>query len=193
MSAVDPIRLFEVTLARAAAASDFDATAAALATADAAGRPSVRVVLVKSVAERGFVFYTNRESRKGRELAANPHAALCFHWPAIGEQVRVEGSVVALPDVEADAYFATPPRGSQLGAWASRQSTALSAREALEAAARDAERRFAGTDVPRPPFWGGYVLRPERLEFWRSRENRLHERVLYVREGASWRTQLLSP
>jgi pyridoxamine 5'-phosphate oxidase len=193
MNAIDPIRLFEETLARAASASDFDATAAALATADAAGRPSVRVVLVKSVAARGFVFYTNRESRKGRELAENPHAALCFHWPAIGEQVRVEGSVVALPDAEADAYFATRPRGSQLGAWASRQSAALSAREALEAAARDAERRFAGTDVPRPPFWGGYVLRPDRLEFWRSRENRLHERVLYVREGASWQTQLLSP
>lgn len=193
MNALDPIRLFEETLARAAAASDFDATAAALATADSAGRPSVRVVLVKSVSERGFVFYTNRESRKGRELAENPCAALCFHWPAIGEQVRVEGSVVALPDAEADAYFATRPRGSQLGAWASRQSAALSAREALEAAARDAERRFEGTDVPRPPFWGGYVMRPDCLEFWRSRENRLHERVLYVREGASWRTLLLSP
>lgn len=193
-SAVDPIRLFEETLARAVAAGPFDATAAALATVDAAGWPSVRIVLVKSVDQRGFVFHTNRESRKGRELAENPRAALCFHWPAIGEQVRVEGTVTVIPDAESDAYFSSRPRASQLGAWASRQSAELSGREALEAAVRDVERRYAAVaEVPRPPFWGGYVLAPERIEFWRSRESRLHDRVLYVRDGAVWRAHLLSP
>jgi pyridoxamine 5'-phosphate oxidase len=191
--ASDPVERFLETLARAAAAGPFDATAAALATADAAGRPSVRVVLVKRVDARGFVFHTNRESRKGRELAANPRAALCFHWPAIEEQVRVEGAVTALPDDESDAYFATRPRASQLGAWASPQSAELPDREALERAVREAERRFAGSGVPRPPFWGGYLLRPERIEFWRGRESRLHDRILYERDGERWRARNLAP
>jgi pyridoxamine 5'-phosphate oxidase len=189
----DPIARFREALARAAAAAPFDATAAALATADAAGRPSVRVVLVKRADARGFVFHTNRESRKGRELAANPRAALCFHWPAIEEQVRVEGAVETLPDAESDAYFAARPRASQLGAWASRQSAELPDREALERAVREVERRFAGAEVPRPPFWGGSLLRPARIEFWRSRESRLHERVLYVRDAGGWTTRLLAP
>jgi pyridoxamine 5'-phosphate oxidase len=192
-AASDPVARFLEALARAAAAAPFDATAAALATADAAGRPSVRVVLVKRVDARGFVFHTNRESRKGRELAENPRAALCFHWPAIEEQVRVEGAVALLPDEESDAYFATRPRASQLGAWASRQSAELPDRAALERAVREVERRFDGRAVPRPPFWGGYLLRPDRIEFWRSRESRLHDRILYEREGEGWRARNLAP
>jgi pyridoxamine 5'-phosphate oxidase len=189
----DPIARFRETLSRAAAASRFDATAAALATVDARGQPSARIVLVKSVDPRGFAFYTNRESRKGRELAENPRAALCFHWPAIGEQVRVEGEVSLLGDEESDAYFATRPRVSQLGAWASRQSAPLESRAALEAAARASEERFAGREVPRPPFWGGYLLRPERIEFWVSAEGRLHHRTLFERVGEAWRESLLNP
>ena len=189
----DPIARFRDTLSRAAAASGFDATAAALATVDARGQPSARIVLVKTVDARGFAFFTNRESRKGRELAENPRAALCFHWPAIGEQVRVEGEVTLLGDGESDAYFATRPRESQVGAWASRQSMPLESRAALEAAARATEERFAGREVPRPPFWGGYVLRPERIEFWKSAEGRLHHRTVFERAGEGWRESLLNP
>lgn len=189
----DPLLLLREALARAAAAGPFDATAAALATADAAGRPSVRVVLVKQIDARGLAFFTNRESRKGRDLAANPWAALCFHWPALGEQVRAEGPVTSLADAEADAYFATRPRESQLGAWASRQSAPLPSREALLAAAREAEARFALAAVPRPPFWGGYLLAPEAIEFWRSGEGRLHHRTLYRRGPEGWTATLLNP
>jgi pyridoxamine 5'-phosphate oxidase len=189
----DPIARFREVLSRAAAASSFDATAAALATADSSGQPSVRIVLVKTVDARGFAFFTNRESRKGRELAGNPRAALCFHWPAIGEQVRAEGAVALLDDAESDAYFASRPRESQLGAWASRQSAPLESRAALEAALRAVEARFAGREVPRPPFWGGYLLRPERIEFWTSGEGRLHHRTLFERVGAGWTASLLYP
>lgn len=189
----DPLARLREALARAAAAGPFDATAAALATADAAARPSVRVVLVKRIDERGLAFFTNRGSRKARELSENPWAALCFHWPALGEQVRAEGSVSRLPDAEADAYFATRPRESQVGAWASRQSAPRASREALLAAAAEAEARFAGVAVPRPPFWGGYLLAPEAIEFWRSGEGRLHHRILYRRGPAGWITSLLDP
>jgi pyridoxamine 5'-phosphate oxidase len=193
VSAPDPVERFQALLERARGASPFDPTAAALGTADARGRPSVRMVLVKGFDARGFVFHTHRESRKARELASNPRAALCFHWPAIGEQVRAEGEVALLPDAESDAYFATRPRGSRLGAWASRQSAPLAARDDLVAAVREVEARFAGTEVPRPPFWGGYVLRPESIEFWTSADDRLHHRDLYVRDGAGWRVSLLQP
>jgi pyridoxamine 5'-phosphate oxidase len=193
VSEVDPLTRFHALLERARAASPHDPTAATLATADGRGRPSARVVLVKAFDARGFVFHTNRESRKGRELAENPRAALCFHWPALGEQVRAEGAVSLLPDAESDAYFATRPRGSQLGAWASRQSARLARREDLAAALREVEARFAGASVPRPPFWGGYVLHPESIEFWTSAEDRLHHRALYVRDGAGWRVSLLAP
>jgi pyridoxamine 5'-phosphate oxidase len=189
----DPIDRLRESLSRAGAASSFDATAAALATVDPTGRPSVRIVLVKFVDVRGFAFFTNRESRKGRELAANPRAALCFHWPAIGEQVRVEGEVSLLGDDESDGYFAARPRESQIGAWASRQSMPLESREALEAAVRVCEARFAGRAVPRPPFWGGYLLRPERIEFWISAEGRLHHRTVFERAGEGWRESLLNP
>ncbi|WP_242371548.1 pyridoxamine 5'-phosphate oxidase [Anaeromyxobacter sp. SG26] len=190
---LDPIARFHAALARAAGASSADPTAAALATADASGRPSVRIVLVKEVGADGFAFFTNRESRKGRELAVNPRAALCFHWPAIGEQVRAEGEVALLDDAASDAYFATRPRASQLGAWASRQSQPLASRAVLEEAARAAEARFAGADVPRPPFWGGYLLRPDRIEFWVSADGRLHHRTLFTRDDRGWTTSLLNP
>jgi pyridoxamine 5'-phosphate oxidase len=189
----DPIARFREALARAAAASPADATAAALATASAAGRPAARMVLVKGADARGFVFFTNFGSGKARDLAENPRAALCFFWPATGEQVRVEGEVGALPAAEADAYFATRPRASQVGAWASRQSEPLASREELDAAVRAIEDRFRGGDVPRPAFWGGYVLRPARIEFWRSGDGRLHHRVLYERVDGGWRASLLQP
>ncbi len=189
----DPIARFNALLARARAALPFDATAAALATADARCRPSVRMVLVKQADGRGFVFFTNRESRKGRELADNPYAALCFHWPAIEAQVRVEGDVSPVDDAEADAYFATRSRESRIGAWASRQSAPLSSRAALEAAARDAEARFGSGEVPRPGFWGGYRIAPERIEFWRSGAARLHHRERYDRSGDGWTVTLLNP
>lgn len=193
MSEPDPVARFHALLERARAASPADPTAAALATADARGRPSVRVVLVKAFDARGLVFHTNRESRKARELALNPRAALCFHWAALAEQVRAEGPVSLLSDAESDAYFATRPRASRVGAWASRQSAPLAAREDLLAAVRAAEARFAGADVPRPPFWGGYLLVPEAVEFWTGAEDRLHHRTLYVRSGAGWTASLLYP
>jgi pyridoxamine 5'-phosphate oxidase len=189
----DPVARFEALLERARRAAPHDPTAAALATADARGRPSVRIVLVKAFDARGLVFHTNRESRKGRELAENPRAALCFHWPALGEQVRAEGPVSLLDDAASDAYFATRPRASRVGAWASRQSAPLASRDELLAAVAAVEARFAGGDVPRPPFWGGYLLEPERVEFWTSADDRLHHRVLYVRDGAGWTSSLLFP
>ncbi len=165
----------------------------ALATADAPGRPSVRMVMLRGHDERGFVFYTNRDSRKGRELATRAQAALCFWWPQLEEQVRVEGRVVELPAAEADAYFASRPRGSQIGAWASRQSEELGSRAALEEAVASTEKRFAGIDVPRPPFWQGYLLIPDSVEFWRGRADRLHERDVFIRDGDVWRHKMLQP
>ncbi len=170
-----------------------DPTAFALGTADAGGRPSVRIVLLKSYDEQGFVFYTNFESRKGRELAANPHAALCFHWPQLERQVRIEGAVAPVTDAEADAYFASRPRGSQIGAWASTQSREEATEGLLEARYAEYEQRFAGQPVPRPAYWSGYRVAPERIEFWHGMPSRLHDRELYVREGDGWRVRPLFP
>jgi pyridoxamine 5'-phosphate oxidase len=189
----DPIQLFAEALAHARDTEPFDPTTAALATADLSGSPSVRFVLVKHVDARGFVFYTNTLSRKGRELGSNPNAALAFHWHTRGEQVRIEGTVARVDDEEADRYFATRPRHSQLGAWASSQSDSIVDRAALDARFVDAENRFGAGDVPRPPHWGGYRLKPVRIEFWHDRTGRLHDRILYALHAGQWHGVRLQP
>jgi pyridoxamine 5'-phosphate oxidase len=168
-------------------------TAFALATVGTDDRPSVRMVLLKDATTAGFVFYTNYGSRKGRDLLARPSAAMCFHWQPLDRQVRVEGDVNRVSDEEADAYFATRARGSQLGAWASRQSEPMADPAELSRRLAEVEARFAGRSVPRPPYWSGFRLVPERIEFWIGQPSRLHVRHLYSRDGADWRVQTLYP
>jgi pyridoxamine 5'-phosphate oxidase len=189
----DPHALFEAWLAEARAAEPNDPSAMALATADSAGRPSVRMVLMKGHDPRGFVFYTNLDSRKGAELAANPRAGLLFHWKSLRRQVRVEGPVEAVAEAEADTYFATRSRDSQLGAWASDQSRPLDSRGIFEARYEAVRARFEGGAVPRPRRWSGWRLVPETIEFWTDRPHRLHERRLFTRGGTGWREGLLYP
>jgi pyridoxamine 5'-phosphate oxidase len=189
----DPHKLFDQWLAEARLAEPNDPTAMALATADAAGRPSVRMVLMKGHDPRGFVFYSHFDSRKGEELAANPRAALLFHWKALRRQVRIEGPVEPVSDAEADAYFASRGRDSQLGAWASDQSRPLDVRATFEARYETMRRRFEGGDVPRPPRWAGWRVVPERIEFWDDRPHRLHERRLFTPAGEGWSEGLLYP
>ena len=189
----DPHLLFEEWFALARESEPNDSNAVALATADAAGRPSVRMVLLKGHDERGFVFYTNQDSRKGGDLEANPNAALLFHWKSLRRQVRIEGAVEPVTDEEADAYFATRSRDSQLGAWASDQSRPLGSRGTFEARYEEMRARFEGRDVPRPPRWSGYRVVPERIEFWTERAHRLHERRLFTRADESWVEGLLYP
>jgi pyridoxamine 5'-phosphate oxidase len=192
MASADPITEFLNAVERARA-HHVDPAPVTLATADAQGRPSARMVLLRGVDARGFAFFTNYDSRKARELTENPRAALCFHWATLDEQIRIEGGVVRTPAADSDAYFAGRPRGSQLGAWASAQSQVLSSREKLEEAYRDVERRFDGHPVPRPDFWGGFRLVPDRMEFWYGRPDRLHDRVVYIRDGERWRIERLYP
>ncbi|KGQ17782.1 Pyridoxamine 5'-phosphate oxidase [Lysobacter dokdonensis DS-58] len=192
----DVLATFDHLFAQAAAVGEPDPTAMVVATADAQGRPSARTVLLKAHDARGFVFYTHLDGRKGRELQANPQAALLFHWPRVqlGVQVRIEGDVEIVADAEADAYFASRPRGSQLGAWASDQSETLASRETFEDRLADVERRFDGQPVPRPPRWSGFRIVPRAVEFWYGAQFRLHERHLHERgaDGA-WSVRMLYP
>ena len=189
----DPFALFESWFADAWASEPNDPDAMALATVGADGRPSSRMVLLKGHGPDGFVFYTNLDSRKGEELAAKPVAALLFHWKSLRRQVRIEGTVSAVSDGEADSYFASRGRDSRIGAWASDQSRPLESRDLFEARFDEVRDRFEGEDVPRPPRWSGYRVTPDRIEFWQDRAHRLHERRLFIRDGDDWDEGLLYP
>jgi pyridoxamine 5'-phosphate oxidase len=193
----DPIARFESWLTEATATEPNDPNAMCLATTTPDGRPSARMVLLKGVDRMpfpgGFVFYTNLESRKGGELAANPHAALCFHWKTLQRSIRIEGAVEAVGAAEADAYYASRARGSRIGAWASRQSRPLEGRWALERAVAETTLRFGVGEIPRPDHWSGFRVLPDRIEFWRDMPFRLHDRQVFRREGDGWRTEQLYP
>ena len=189
----DPHALFETWFAEARLGEPNDAEAMTLATADASGLPSARIVLLKGHDPRGFVFYTNSRSRKGGDLAVNPQAALLFHWKSLRRQVRIDGTVGRVSDAEADAYFATRSRDSQLGAWASDQSSELANRAVFEARYQALVEEYEGRGVPRPPHWWGYRVVPERFEFWTDRAHRLHERRQFSRSGDGWAESLLYP
>jgi pyridoxamine 5'-phosphate oxidase len=192
-SAAEPFRLFSEWLADATASEPNDPNAMALATVDAEGLPNVRMVLLKGVDDGGFVFFTNYESDKGRELLAHPKAALCFHWKSLRRQIRIRGAIVPVSAGEADAYFVTRARGSRIGAWASKQSRPLESRFALEKAVAAYAAKFAIGEVPRPDYWSGFRLTPVAIEFWKDGQFRLHDRVRFTREGQGWARARLYP
>lgn len=189
----DPIELFTEWFHAAQESGLLLPESCALATATADGMPSVRQVLLKHVDARGFVFYTNYGSSKAKEMEENPRAALCFHWPILERQVRVSGSVARIPEEESTEYFSTRSRGSCIGAWSSKQSEPLPDRATLKARVKEYEARYPGSDVPLPPFWGGYRLVPERIEFWQGKADRLHDRLVFTRAGEGWGTERLYP
>ncbi len=189
----DPMRQFARWFDDARRAELLEPNAMTLATAAADGAPSARIVLLKAADERGFTFFTDYRSRKGRELEANPRAALVFHWGELERQVRIMGTVSRMSREENEAYFLSRPRGSRLGAWTSHQSTVIGTRADLEERLEAMTARFDGGDVPLPPYWGGFRVRPDTIELWQGREDRLHDRVLYRREGGAWRVERLSP
>lgn len=189
----EPIDLFKAWYAAAEESGILHPEAVALATATPDGQPSVRMVLLKGVDERGFTFFTNHGSRKASDIEANPRAALCFHWAVHERQVRVSGMVSRIGDEESSAYFRTRGRGSRVGAWASKQSETLPSRAVLEERVRDVKERFADGDIPLPPFWGGYRIAPESIEFWQGRADRLHDRLVFEREASGWSSRRLYP
>lgn len=189
----DPVEQFRLWFDEALEAGLHEPNAMTLATATPDGRPSARIVLLKGFDDRGFVFYTNYEGRKASELETNPFCALVFYWGELERQVRVEGRAERVPAVESDAYYASRPRGSRLGAWVSEQSRPAKSREELEERLREMKKDYEGREIPRPPFWGGYRVAPESLEFWQGRENRLHDRLLYRRNLEGWSIERLQP
>jgi len=189
----DPIVEFARWFEEAVKAELHEPNAMTLATATADGTPSARIVLLKGFDERGFVFFTDYRSRKGTELAENPKAALVFYWPELERQVRITGSTTETDRPESEAYFRTRPRGSRLGAWISHQSQVIAGRQQLDERVPELEGRYPGDDVPLPPYWGGFRLRPDSIEFWQGRASRLHDRIRYVRDGDRWRIERLSP
>jgi pyridoxamine 5'-phosphate oxidase len=191
--AADPVEQFRRWYDLAVASGEPEPDAMALATVGAGGVPAVRFVLLKGVDDRGFVFYTNCLSRKGREIAANPVAALALRWAVVGRQVRIAGPVVAVEAAESDVYFATRPRGAQLGAWASAQSEPIGGRQELESQVAEVAARFAGAEIPRPAWWGGFRVVPTEVELWQNRPDRLHDRIRYKREQTGWTIERLSP
>ena len=190
----DPIEQFSIWFEDAVKSDQTDANAMTLATATASGKPSLRVVLIKGFDHKGFRFYTNYESRKGRELSENPEAALCFFWPALERQVRIEGKVEKMSREDSEVYFKSRPRESQIGAWASRQSSKIKGRDQLKKQYQEMKETFEGKEIPLPEFWGGFLLRPQTIEFWQGRTGRLHDRILYTRiDEDNWKIDRLSP